>query len=170
MQKGTKTLLFGSIMLVIILGIAFIPKLSLTGNAIKETDIKDNPNLNMVSLSENEAEEEINSSLEIKNETLQVIIGGGWVKGEWQEMEKGIGIECGSWGNAVCIKTKYYSVNRTELKCPENYGKVSLSSFIPHEVEERAFICVIGFLAQKNSSMYITEKEEENKVINVGSN
>ena len=44
----------------------------------------------MVSLSENEAEEEINSSLEIQNETLQVIIGGGWVKGEWQEMEKGI--------------------------------------------------------------------------------
>ena len=97
-----------------------------------------------------------------------MFVGGGWVKGDWQEMEDGVGNSCWSWGNATCIRTKYYSVNKTELKCPTNYGRVILSGFIPHEREEYVFICVIEDLAIKNNSISITEKPEEIKNLVIG--
>ncbi len=102
-------------------------------------------------------------------ESLPQIVGGGWVRGDWQDMEDGVGNHCGSWGNATCIKTNYYATNKTELKCPENYGRVSLLGFIPHEREERVFLCVIDSLAQKNNSISISEKSDEgNNILVVG--
>ena len=134
-------------------------KIVLSGNLVKETKNieKEETDLSEVQNESIQNEEAISVNEESPKIQEFSISGGGMIVGDLPWVEKAIGNNCESWGNAFCQDATTYS-GKVELKCPVGYeGKLigmNKKNFESSEDVQTRFICIADFLTKRNNSLY----------------